>query len=161
MKAFVRKAFVRTELVTNAERGRAVWGTFERLVRVAALSVFAVVAAKVGGEKPDRGGGAGEGETNRVERVEDAGESDRAARPAPPQSGDKGGAPEARAQSTGDSPHFPSGDSPQFSSGDSPRLLANVSADGLRQTQKPRHPITQTPPQTPPRAAGRRAFCRP
>ena len=139
------KAFVRTELVTNAERGRAVWGTFERLVRVAALSVFAVVAAKVGGEKPDRGGGAGEGETNHVERVENAGVSGRAVHPATTQSGDNGGAPEARAQSTGDSPQFPAGDSP--------RLPTERSADALNQTQ--------TPPQTPPRAAGRRAFCRP
>ena len=65
-------------------------GTVERWFRVAALSVFAAIAAKVGGEKPDRSGGVDEGETNRVERVErveNAGVSGRAARPAPPQQG--------------------------------------------------------------------------
>ena len=87
------KAFARTELVTNAGRERAVWGIVERWFRVAALLMFAIVSAKVGGEKPDRGGGAGEGETNRVERVENAGVYGRAMYPATTQSGDNGGAP--------------------------------------------------------------------
>ncbi len=49
---------------------RAMRGTIERWFRVVALSAFAAIAAKVGGEKPDRSGGVDEGETNRVERVE-------------------------------------------------------------------------------------------
>ena len=42
-------------------RGLAITSV-ERWFRLAALSAFAIVAAKVGGEKPDRSGGAGAGE---------------------------------------------------------------------------------------------------
>ncbi len=110
-------------------------GAIERWFRVVVLAAFAIVAAKVGGEKPDRGVGAGAGETNRVECVEDAvGES---GGPAPPQPADNGGAPGVLVMPSGDSPRLPSGDSPRLPTGDSPQLPAEMSANGLRQTQTP------------------------
>ena len=137
------KALARAKLMTKASWWRAMRGTVERWVRVAALSAFAVVAAKVGGEKPDRGVGVGEGETNQVESV--VVQSDVRVRQSP--IADRGGQ-----EAFGSAGILPAATSragrprAQVISAAAPASHPVARSPQLRQTQTPKHPnnpITQ------------------